>query len=412
MLCRNKRRNVFFSTLLVCLWFLFWGKSTHTNYDGRNIVSSKETQKKYLAMNRIDLNGYKNLSPTQYFEENLLMKGAKLRSSKYEDSRNLVDEPNAFEPEVYEDFQTIDSENPRIPHIVHFIFITGLKGKHGIPSMYRDNVLSFLHFNPNWTYYFWSDVSARELIATRQPDLLSIYDNNTDVVYKANALRYVLLYEFGGVYTDLDMKCSRPLDRATMKYACILTPEPFEHSAILYQLPYFFSNGFILCRPKHPFFKQVIESLPKTANLKSRLEADGTKFFTKQYSLYNNIQLKETSKITSSTNSNSPYFYQGESDNNDATYVANTQYFMSSFDFSANLEFTMMCNRYNARSDIVKRGCNLWKKRKINKTRNPFSFTDHNWKHMYSIRNTTQMIPIESVIPQVQQYVSTEMPDM
>ncbi|XP_053407482.1 uncharacterized protein LOC128559536 [Mercenaria mercenaria] len=363
------KRNVLVATPFVFLYFMLWSNVEVMNSDYKTRFSSPEQQDKYLPVHG-----------------------------------KLKEDLNAFEPEANEDIQTVDSENPRIPHIMHFIFITGLKGKHGIPSMYRDNVMSFLHFNPNWTYYFWSDVSARELIATRQPDLLSIYDNNPDVVYKANALRYVLLYEFGGVYTDLDIKCLRPLDRATMKYACILTPEPFEHSAILYKMSYYFSNAVILCRPKHPFFKQVIESLPKTAKLKDRLEADGTKFFTKQFSLYNKIQPNETFNITSSTESNSPYFYRGESDHNDATYVANTQYFTSSFDFSANSQFTVFCKKYSSYYDIVKRGCNLWEKRKTNKTRNPFSFTDHSWKHIYSIMNTTQMTPIQYIIPQIKVY--------
>ncbi|XP_053407481.1 uncharacterized protein LOC128559535 [Mercenaria mercenaria] len=414
MLFRSTRRTAFLSTLLVCLGFLFWIKFPYIIYDGRNLVSVKEAQTKYLLKSSIARNGDRNrlLSP-QHLKKNPLTNGTRSRSSKYESSQNLVISPNAFEPEVNEDFQTIDSGNPIIPHIMHFIFITGINGKRGIPSIYKQNVLSFLHFNPNWTYYFWSDVSARELIATRQPDLLSIYDNKPDVVFKANALRYVLLYEFGGVYVDLDIKCMRPLDRATMKYACILTPEPFEHSAILYKMPYFFSNAVMLCRPKHPFFKQVIESLPKTAKLKDRLEADGTMFFTKQYSLYNKIQPNETFKITSSTESNSPYFYRGDSDHNDATYVANTHYFMRSFDFGANSQFNRLCKRYSSIYNIVKRGCNLWNKRKLNKSRNSFSFTDHNWKHMYSIKRTTQMIPIQSVIPQIKQYnASSKMLDI
>ncbi|XP_053408031.1 uncharacterized protein LOC128559700 [Mercenaria mercenaria] len=305
--------------------------------------------------------------------------------------------PMEFEPEVREDIQTVDTYKTYIPHIIHFIFISGLKGKVGIPGYYKDNVNSFLHFNPNWKYYFWTDISARQLIATRHPTLLPTWDNYPLVIKKADALRYVLLYEFGGVYADLDMKCMRPLDRATMKYACILTPEPFEHSTILYRLPFLLSNAFMMCRPKHPFMKQAILSLPVFANSPHPSAVAGPLFLTTMFKKYNNFQPGDEFRKKTDNVSNSPFFYKGSraEDHVESIYIANTHYFMDSID--TRVDFQRMCE--GPRERMVKRGCFIWTKRKFGKTRKSFSYTDHNWAHIYSINNSTRMIPIESVIP-------------
>jgi mannosyltransferase OCH1-like enzyme len=322
------------------------------------------------------------------------------------DNQNITHDADAFEPLVEEDFPTIESQSPRITHIIHFIFITGIKEKHGIPSIFKDNVLSFYNSNPNWTYYFWSDVSARDLIASRQPELLSTFDNYSRVIMKADAFRYVLLYEFGGVYVDLDIKCLRPLDRATIKYSCILTPEPFEHSAMLYKMPYILSTALMLCRPKHPFFKQLIEALPKSAYLSDVIKSTGPLFLTPQFNKYiKSLQYKDIKPKPSSW-SNTPYFYNNvpSNEHNDALFVANTQYFMSAYDPGQTSFFQSLCYRNNNGNDIVNRGCKLWKSKRTEGLQNPFVFTDHDWKHLYSIDMSTQMISIQTLIPKIKEF--------
>ncbi|XP_060551809.1 uncharacterized protein LOC132713300 [Ruditapes philippinarum] len=302
-----------------------------------------------------------------------------------------------FEPNVDQDFQTGGSEtHHRIPHIIHFIFISSIESKNDLPEMFKANVNSFFHFNPSWTYYFWTNISARQLIATKHPSLLETWDNYPLVINKADALRYVLLYEFGGVYADLDMKCLRPLDRATIKYSCILTPEPFVHSAIIYKMPYLLSTAFMMCRPKHPFMKVAILSLSKFATRPSPSGKAGPTFLTFMFKRYNKLTHRDEHRVKTQFESNSPYFYKGSlrEDHINAVYVANTKYFMNNFD--KRVDFDSMC--FGANIQIVQRGCILWLQRKSIKTKNVYSYTDHNWAHVYSFRNSTRMVRIDSVI--------------
>ncbi|KAH3835880.1 hypothetical protein DPMN_109248 [Dreissena polymorpha] len=90
---------------------------------------------------------------------------------------------------------------------------------------------------------FWTDETARQLIQAMYPDFIVVWDNYRNNVNKADALRYCVLYEFGGIYADLDFECLRPLDPVTREYAAIFPLEPFEHSALRYNIPFLLNNA-------------------------------------------------------------------------------------------------------------------------------------------------------------------------
>jgi mannosyltransferase OCH1-like enzyme len=65
------------------------------------------------------------------------------------------------------------------------------------------------------------------------------------------ACRYVLLYLYGGIYLDLDVECTKPLD--------FLRAYPFVMPATR---PVGFSNDFLAAAPQHPFVGRLIRALP------------------------------------------------------------------------------------------------------------------------------------------------------
>lgn len=50
----------------------------------------------------------------------------------------------------------------------------------------------------------WTDAKSRELIATEYPWFLSTFDNYSQPIQRADAIRYFVLSHYGGVYIDLD----------------------------------------------------------------------------------------------------------------------------------------------------------------------------------------------------------------
>ena len=81
-----------------------------------------------------------------------------------------------------------------------------------VPRAFGDWQRSWLRHNPGWEYRFWTDASARRLVAQQAAWLLPVYDAWPQAIQRVDTARYVWMLAFGGVYADLDFECLRPLD--------------------------------------------------------------------------------------------------------------------------------------------------------------------------------------------------------
>ncbi|XP_052253280.1 uncharacterized protein LOC127859816 [Dreissena polymorpha] len=220
-----------------------------------------------------------------------------------------------FEPEAKDDFPTSTSA-PRIPHIIHQTYKS-----EDIANDFVKNVQSFLHFNRNWTYMFWTDATARQLIEARYPDFLVLWDNYRNNINKADALGYFVLYEFGGIYADLDFECFRPLDPVTRKYAAIFPLEPFEHSTFRLKIPFLLNNAIMMTRPRHPFLKFMIDNLMAFQMQMEQFDVAGPCFVTTNFVLYNKLKVDDLYNLSATPDGMSPYFYKGSMDETDENAV-------------------------------------------------------------------------------------------
>ena len=99
---------------------------------------------------------------------------------------------------------------------------------------------------------FWTDESALDFVAQNYPSYLDTYTSYRHPIQRADALRYFVLYHFGGIYMDLDITPRRYLDPLLTlpAFACLTTPTGI-------------SNDALGAAPGHPFFLHVINSLQK-----------------------------------------------------------------------------------------------------------------------------------------------------
>lgn len=305
-----------------------------------------------------------------------------------------------LQPDVKGDFPSVSDGEPRIPHVLHQTYKTDQ-----IPSIYWDNIRSLVKHHPSWKYYFWSDSSARKLIAERHPYLLETYDNYDISIKRGDALRYVVLYEFGGVYLDMDFEVLRPFDRATRKYASIIAPEVFEHTVFLYNFDFLLMNCIMFTRPNHPFFKKLIEQLVE-ASRKTRtlVYATGPMFLTNVYKHFYNIVDSDRDILKTDCTSNSPYFYKGvlSETHTNSVYVPNTYYFNDQIDFGNGYErkFTDHCKNLTKLSELHKRCCSDMFRRGMKRNETTFVFTKHKWSHIYQrdtsklqVKNISELVP-------------------
>jgi hypothetical protein len=133
---------------------------------------------------------------------------------------------------------------------------------------------------PDYEYILWTDASSREFIAKEYPWFLDTFDGYTYPIQRADAIRYFVLYHYGGIYLDLDIGCLRPLD-PLLVYPVILPKT----------IPVGVSNDLIFSEKGHPFLAQAIHNLVTfdhtwILNYPTVMFSTGPMFLSAQYGIY------------------------------------------------------------------------------------------------------------------------------
>jgi len=95
-----------------------------------------------------------------------------------------------------------------IPRIHHMVWCTP---NELLPKLqpYR---ISWMRHNPSWDFLFWK---MSEMPFDKIPQICAdvIRDEKVYWVMKSDVARWLVLYLYGGVYSDTDVECMKPMDR-------------------------------------------------------------------------------------------------------------------------------------------------------------------------------------------------------
>ena len=139
-------------------------------------------------------------------------------------------------------------ENRVIPKLIHHTWIT-----EDIPSKWLYSYNECKQKYPDYEFQLWTDTKSIEFIAKEYPEFLKTFDGYEHAIQRADAIRYFILYEHGGIYMDLDIGCADiSLDNLLTYEAVIPQTKPFGYS-----------NDMLASKPKHRFFKKLVEQLPR-----------------------------------------------------------------------------------------------------------------------------------------------------
>ncbi|KAL2915935.1 hypothetical protein HK105_204358 [Polyrhizophydium stewartii] len=183
--------------------------------------------------------------------------------------------------------------HPAVPRIIHQTWKTD-----DIPAKWikARGSCRYWHNRANWTHMHWTDASARAFIAHKFPEFLPTFDSYPYPIQRVDAVRYFILYEYGGVYLDLDIGCFRSME-PLLKFSAVIPKTS----------PIGFSNDFMMARPRHPFFKQLILALPKwnrsfLTPYATIFFSTGPMFLNLQFGLYVNSALGAEAARTQADN--------------------------------------------------------------------------------------------------------------
>lgn len=88
-----------------------------------------------------------------------------------------------------------------VPKILHQIWINE---RPELPEAWSAARAEWKAHHPEWKHMIWCKSHARAYIAESHPRYLGVFDGLPHAIQRIDMIRYFFLYDFGGVYCDLD----------------------------------------------------------------------------------------------------------------------------------------------------------------------------------------------------------------
>lgn len=153
-----------------------------------------------------------------------------------------------------------------IPKVIHHIWINQ---NNEIPDCYKKEWRdSWKKIMPDWKVKVWYAKDVEALLRKKYPIVLRKYNSYHIPVCKADIARLAILHSEGGVYTDLDFECLKPIDRwIENKNAFFIATDTENLKTTSLR------NSILASTANHPIFKKALTSLkPSQVTLQFSLD--------------------------------------------------------------------------------------------------------------------------------------------
>ena len=159
----------------------------------------------------------------------------------------------------------------RIPKIIHQIW-SGIDEP--ISPFFKKLGKTWRKSYPNWEYIQWNNDMMNSFIKEYYPEYRNIYNRLPYNVQRWDAIRYLILYQMGGMYVDFDYESLKPIDELVNDKNCCFALEPDSHRRVFKkEVEQVFNNALMLSTPKHLFMKKIINSIFTENTLREKWES-------------------------------------------------------------------------------------------------------------------------------------------
>jgi mannosyltransferase OCH1-like enzyme len=138
------------------------------------------------------------------------------------------------------------------PKIIHQTWKTT-----NIPKKWKISQKQWKKLHPTWEYRFWTDKDLENFIKDKHPEFLDIWKTYPYQIQKVDAVRYFILNDFGGIYSDLDIVPRLPLD----EYVENMTTEAMFVPSANFQYMQCFTNAFMISHKGALIWQRVLDEL-------------------------------------------------------------------------------------------------------------------------------------------------------
>lgn len=139
-----------------------------------------------------------------------------------------------------------------IPKIIHQTY----KSVDNLPPIYVKGQTAILKFHPDWEYRFWTDETMEAEMREKFPDIYMAWKGLPRMIMRIDIFRYCLMWEYGGLYADLDYIFRKSFDLLDSE---VVLPISRNQSKAKY--PKRFGNCVFASQPKHPFWWLLIQDI-------------------------------------------------------------------------------------------------------------------------------------------------------
>ncbi|KAF2748544.1 glycosyltransferase family 32 protein, partial [Sporormia fimetaria CBS 119925] len=142
-------------------------------------------------------------------------------------------------------------------------------GPAGLNDNTRKWTSSCIQSNPDYRVEFMTEASGDAFViqtfSSTRPEIVATYLRLTVPILKADWLRYMLLYDQGGIWFDLDVECHVPIDEwipSEHKNASVVVGLEFDVSPRFKEpFPRQFNSWTVMAKPRSPHLLQVIHDI-------------------------------------------------------------------------------------------------------------------------------------------------------
>jgi len=141
-----------------------------------------------------------------------------------------------------------------------------MQGWDKLPEKFHENVRLLEEHNPDFEHRRWDEEGLRAECEKLGKPYLDKFNSLEEMIMRVDYGRYVVLYQYGGISVDTDMKSLKSLSQTpgietdtfivSQTAASLLLPMSAFNSL--------YNNAIFLVRPKHPIMKEIIDECTKS----------------------------------------------------------------------------------------------------------------------------------------------------
>jgi len=141
--------------------------------------------------------------------------------------------------------------------IIHQIW----SDKHNpLPAFFSVLSQTWKEKHPDWEYINWDDKSMNDFIEKEYGKYCDLYNSFPFDVQRWDAIRFLILKKYGGLYLDFDYECLENIEPLIEDSDCAIALEPEIH-CLQYNVPHFLNNAFFYSIPNHFFLDKIIDKI-------------------------------------------------------------------------------------------------------------------------------------------------------